>query len=107
MKNLIPVSIFTLSVASLFPYGAVAAPSAVQQQNTIVVDHQINLNQANAIDLNHSVKGIGTKRAEAIVAYRQKHGAFKSINDLAYVPGFGNNFVKKNQAELEKIFIVK
>ncbi len=65
---------------------------------------KIDLNKADTSDLAHSVKGIGEKRAEAIIKYRQTHGAFKSIAELAYVPGLGSNFVKKNNAELEQRF---
>lgn len=106
MKKIIPVSIFALSAISMVTYAAAIA-SPISQKNTVVAMHQIDLNEANATNLNHSMKGIGAKRAEAIVTYRQKHGSFKSVSDLAYVPGFGSNFVKKHQAELEKIFIVK
>lgn len=106
MKKIIPVSILVLSTMSIATYGATTA-SPISQQNTIGVVRQIDLNQANVVNLNHAMKGIGIKRAEAIVVYRQQHGNFKSVSDLAYVPGLGSNFVKKHQAELEKIFIVK
>jgi competence protein ComEA len=67
---------------------------------------KIDLNTADVHALSHSVKGIGQKRAEAIVKYRQTHGAFKTVTDLASVPGLGGNFVKKNSAELERLFKV-
>lgn len=34
------------------------------------------------------VKGINASKARAIVAYRKKHGDFKSTDDLAKVKGF-------------------
>ncbi len=50
--------------------------------------------QAQAIDINTAtatelatIKGIGPKKAEAIVKYRTEHGAFQSVDDLVNVPG--------------------
>ena len=60
----------------------------------------VDINQANANEL-MSLKGIGEKKAEAIIAYRQQHGVFKSVNDLAQVQGFGEKklaaLLKKNE----------
>lgn len=48
------------------------------------------------VDINHAdatalatLKGIGAKKAAAIVAYRTAHGSFQSIDDLAHVKGIG------------------
>ncbi|WP_419420610.1 ComEA family DNA-binding protein [Legionella sp. D16C41] len=71
------------------------------------VDTQINLNKADLKTLTKSFKGIGVKRAEAIVKYRQEHGKFKSVSELAKVPGFGQKFVTSHLDELQKNFQVK
>ena len=34
--------------------------------------------------------GIGDKKAEQIIAYRQEHGKFNSIDDLKNVSGIGD-----------------
>jgi competence protein ComEA len=68
--------------------------------------NKINLNKADAKVLSHSYRGIGKKRAEAIVNYREKHGSFKSIEDLAQVRGIGKQFVKKHLKELEGVFTI-
>lgn len=49
---------------------------------------RIDLNAATAEDL-MTVEGIGAKRAEAIVAYREKNGPFTSVDDLLKVSGIG------------------
>jgi competence protein ComEA len=67
---------------------------------------KININQADVSQLVHVIKGIGNKRAESIVKYREAHGLFKSVADLAFVPGLGNNFVKTHQLELDRLFSV-
>lgn len=50
----------------------------------------VNINKADAKTLSQ-LKGIGQKRAEAIVAYRQAHGKFKSTDDLVNVRGISKN----------------
>lgn len=59
----------------------------------------LNLNSADAASL-AAVKGIGPKRASAIVAYRQQHGAFKSVSDLSHVKGFGDKLIAKVKGRL-------
>lgn len=48
---------------------------------------KINLNKATAKEL-LKVKGINASKARAIVAYRKKHGDFKSLDELTHVKGF-------------------
>ncbi len=67
---------------------------------------KINLNQATAQELTGSFKGIGKKRAEAIVAHREAHGGFKSIEDLAQVRGLGKSFVDSHLLSLQGVFVV-
>jgi competence protein ComEA len=47
---------------------------------------QVNINTADAQML-ETVKGLGPKKAQAIVEYRKQHGPFKSVDDLVRVPG--------------------
>ncbi len=49
---------------------------------------QININTATPEQLD-GLKGIGPTKAQAIVDYRQKHGPFKSVDELQNVPGIG------------------
>ena len=49
----------------------------------------INLNTATAADL-QKLNGIGEKKAEQIIAYRQEKGSFKSIDELKEVSGIGD-----------------
>ncbi|MEM5779833.1 MAG: ComEA family DNA-binding protein, partial [Lawsonibacter sp.] len=48
----------------------------------------INLNTADVYDLQR-LPGIGEKRAQAIVQYREEHGPFQSVEDLTQVSGIG------------------
>jgi competence protein ComEA len=59
----------------------------------------IDLNSASATDLD-ALPGIGPALAERIVAYRQKHGPFKKIDDLLQVSGIGPKLLEKIKPHL-------
>lgn len=54
----------------------------------------VNINTATSAEL-QTLKGIGPKKAKAIINYRNKNGKFKSIKDLENVKGIGPEVVKK------------
>ncbi len=47
-----------------------------------------------------TLKGVGEKKAEAIVTYRKTHGCFKNVDALAKVKGIGAKTVTANKKEL-------
>lgn len=49
---------------------------------------KVNINLADAIEL-QQLSGIGEKKAEQIVNYRQENGSFQTIEDLKNVSGIG------------------
>ena len=59
----------------------------------------VDLNTASSSEL-QSVKGIGPKKAEAIIEFRKKNGQFKSVDDLDKVPGFGKATVDKVKKDI-------
>jgi len=59
----------------------------------------VNINSASAKELK-KVDGIGAKTAVKIVAYREKHGAFKSVDGLLKIKGFGKKKLEKAGDEL-------
>ena len=48
----------------------------------------LNLNTASRDEL-MALDGIGDERADAIIAYRETHGGFASVDELTEVPGIG------------------
>jgi comEA protein len=55
---------------------------------------QVNINTATAEELD-GLPGIGPRMARRIIAYRQKNGPFKKLEDLMGVQGIGEkNFLK-------------
>lgn len=57
----------------------------------------VDINVANAETLAQAIKGVGLKKAEAIVAYREKNGAFSSVDDLQLVDGIGEKTVNESR----------
>ena len=76
---------------------APAQPSAAQP---------IDINTADVQTL-ATLKGIGVNKAQAIVAYRDKNGAFKSLQDLTAVQGIGVKFLARLQKNNPGMLIVK
>lgn len=79
----------------------VAAPA--DQGRAMVAEQtqqQININSANASEIAGTLKGVGLKTAQAIVAYRNANGAFKSLDELTMVKGVGQKTVKKNKQKI-------
>ena len=60
----------------------------------------VNVNTADAQALAENIKGIGPKKAQAIVNYRNQYGPFKSIEDLMKVKGIGQKIVDLNKSDL-------
>jgi len=57
----------------------------------------VNINTADAATLARELNGVGLKRAQAIIEYREKHGPFKSADELTLVKGIGQAAVSKNR----------
>ena len=83
-----------LAGASFLPHSAVAAEDPAQ----IARLAPVNINQASAESIAEALNGIGLSRARAIVEYRDQHGPFKSIDDLANVKGVGSRTLEKNRS---------
>lgn len=111
MKNYVLAGMIALGLTCSMSVMATDASSAETKAVTTATvapkSDTINLNTADKKQLAHAVKGIGKRRALAIVKYRKEHGNFKSVDDLANVPGIGKKFVEKNHKQLTATFVTE
>ncbi|RJX69987.1 hypothetical protein DZ860_13930 [Vibrio sinensis] len=61
----------------------------------------VNVNQASPQEIADLLKGVGIKKAQAIVDYRKEHGLFEKVEDLAKVTGIGEATVAKNYSRIQ------
>lgn len=80
-RNLLPLA------AAALPLWAFAGP--------------VDINTASAETISEELKGVGLSKARAIVDYREKHGPFKTADELALVKGIGERTVEMNRAEIK------
>ena len=91
MKNRIVRKLFNSVVAAcVLAVGMVGASLAAP----------VNINKAGAEEIAASLKGIGIKKAKDVVVFREKHGAFKSVEQLRDVKGFGEKTLEKNRQDI-------
>ena len=79
-KTLLPL------VLALLPIWSLASP--------------VDVNTADAQTIADALQGIGLSKAQAIVEYREKHGPFKSADDLTLVKGIGERTIEINRADI-------
>jgi competence protein ComEA len=75
-----------LLIVSLLPVLAWAGP--------------VDINKADAATIAKELNGIGLSKAQAIVAWREKNGAFKSADDLRKIKGIGAKTLEKNRSNI-------
>lgn len=64
----------------------------------LLVFASVDINNALVKDL-ATLKGVGVKKAEVIVAYRKDH-CFKNADELTKIKGIGKKIVQKNRDEI-------
>jgi len=89
---LIFISLLSITAAFISPSYAGSEPSPQVSSET----GKVNINTADAGTLASILKGVGLKKAEAIIEYRKTYGPFHNIQELAEVSGIGKSIVEKN-----------
>ena len=59
----------------------------------------IDINKATVEEL-QELKGLGVKKAEMIIQYRNEHKCFKNKEELLNVKGIGKGFLQKNELNI-------
>ena len=63
-------------------------------------DCKVNINTATASEISECLDGIGKKKAEGVIAYREQKGKFEKPEQLANVPGIGEKTVERNRSKI-------
>ncbi|MBF1994855.1 ComEA family DNA-binding protein [Serratia symbiotica] len=86
------------------PSPMLSQPAANPGQGAVIPvagEAAVSINQAGAEQLASILKGIGLKKAESIVRYREQNGPFTQIEQLQEVPGIGPELFEKNRSRLK------
>jgi competence protein ComEA len=67
---------------------------------TLALASSVDINHADVATLSTALKGIGDKKAQAIIDYRDEHGSFQSIDELVNVPGIGDKMLQRLRSQL-------
>lgn len=78
----------------------VVVPATVQTKPADRLE-AVNLNTADAEELQRELFGIGKAKAQAIVAYRESNGPFASVDELLEVKGIGKGILERNLGKLK------
>lgn len=61
----------------------------------------VNINTADAVSIAKALDGIGPAKAAAIVAWREEHGPFKSVDEVGQVKGVGAETLERNRSAIQ------
>ena len=93
-------AIMLIACLPLFSQPSLAADKAAPKQTTTATvtkeGGKVDINTATLAELTN-LKGIGDKKAQAIVDYREKQGKFTSIDQLVDVNGIGPATLEANR----------
>ena len=81
-------------------YGNMAFSDNSAEGSAKVAVTTVNINEADAETLAAVLDGIGLRRANDIIAYREAHGLFYSAEELSAVRGIGMTTVEKNAGKI-------
>ncbi len=98
MKTLLSFVVAAVLAVAAAPF-AVAETSSANHQAQVEVQEAININTADVQTLTR-LKGVGLKKAEAIVAWREANGQFVSVDQLTEVKGIGEATLAANRDKI-------
>lgn len=99
MQKLKALSVLLFGLGSALAFAEQPNPPPVETgvSQVAVNPNVVNLNTATAAELQDKLVNIGAKKAQAIVDYRTKNGAFSSLEQLTEVSGIGKATLEKNR----------
>lgn len=89
----------TVTPAPAVTSRALPSSTIVEREPAVTAMLQVHLN-TDSVEQLQQLKGIGAKKAQAIIDYRQQHGPFQKIEELKNVKGIGEQTFEKNRTQL-------
>ncbi|MEG2000415.1 MAG: helix-hairpin-helix domain-containing protein [Evtepia sp.] len=86
-----------MEVSVADPAGMVPEKIEAVEAPGILEGERIDLNTAGLSDLDR-LPGVGEKRAESILRYREEHGGFHSVEELLEIKGIGEKRLEEMRA---------
>ena len=98
MKRVLTLSylLLLLSISAVQPYFVMAEAAGPVSKGEASV---FNVNVASADEM-AAIPGLGEKKSQAIVKFREKHGPFAKIEDIKKVDGIGDKLFERIMAYL-------
>lgn len=105
-KSLLSVLCFTLALGGALGYSSLSAAETAGKTSAVAATPQassekISINEATAEQLSAAMNGVGLKKAQAIVSYREQYGPFTTVEQLKEVPGIGTSLIDRNAERLK------
>lgn len=94
------ISVLLVVLLILPVLGPPAQAETSRSSKHFVILLPVDVNQADAQTLDRVMDGIGPKKAQAIVQYREQHGPFGSIEELTRVKGIGAGTLARNRGRI-------
>lgn len=91
----------TASPTTQAPANKVGSPQAQPEKAVTTDDATVNINTASAEDFARVMNGVGVKKGQAIISYREELGHFTEIEQLQEVPGIGAALFERNKDRLK------
>jgi len=100
--TLVALAVMLLPVPATVAVTADGSEAGVSAQDDLSGEAlKVNINTDDARAIAAGLTGIGQKRAEAIVRYREANGPFHDASELADVEGIGTRTVQVNADRIE------
>jgi len=97
LASIVILSFGTSSLAFAVEPPAAKAPAV--KAEVVATQEAININTADVQELT-KLKGVGEKKAEAIIAWRKENGNFKTVDQLLEVKGIGEATLAANREKI-------
>lgn len=97
---IVAICLVAMAATPLSAQSAEKNSPAVKKPQAVQAVAKVNINKADAKTLADTLNGVGLKKAEAIVGWRNKFGKFVRIEQLMEVKGIGEKTLERNRAAI-------